>query len=180
MIDSSLLPLSAEHVRLRQLEARDAEAFAGGSFDPLVREYGHLPQPNYTTESVLEMIRKEANPGLERGDLAVLAIADSNDSFAGSLVLFNVTEDEAEVGFWLHPNFRGLGLSISAVELSAELATRSGMVRLLARTAVKNIASQRVLVQTDFKEMTRSADIAPSGEQLDLIHFQRNLQTPTK
>lgn len=175
MIDSSLLPLSSDHVRLRALEHKDAEAFAGGSADPLVREYGHLPQPNYTTDSVVKMIREEATPGLERGDLAVLAIADSNDNFAGSLVLFNVTDDEAEVGFWLHPNFRGLGLSSSAVELAAQLALRSGLVRLFARTAVENIASQRVLAQAEFEETNRSADVAPSGEKLDLVHFQRNL-----
>lgn len=176
MIDSSLLPLSSDHIRLRPLERKDAEAFAGGSADPLVREYGHLPQPNYTTDSVMKMIREEANPGLERGDLAVLAIADLNDSFAGSLVLFNVTDDEAEVGFWLHPNFRGGGLSRSAVELAAQLAVGSGLDRLFARTAVGNIASQRVLAQADFAEINRSTDIAPSGETLGLVHFQRALQ----
>lgn len=177
MIDSSILPLRAGHVILRPLENRDAEAFAGGTDDPLVQVYGHLPEPNYSTASVTTMINEEATPGLMRGDLAVLAIADSNDDFAGSLVLFNVTADEAEVGFWLHPEFRGAGMSTTAVELAAQLAVRSGMVRLFARTAVENVTSQRVLAQAGFEKINRSSGIAPSGEKLSLVSFQRHLKS---
>lgn len=178
MIDSSLLPLRAGHVMLRPLEPRDAEAFASGTADPFVREYGHLPEPTYTTASVMAMIREQASPGLERGDLAVLAIADSNNNFAGSLVLFNVSDDEAEVGFWLHPDFRGANMSSTAVELAAQLAANSGLVRLSARTAVENVASQRMLAKAGFDEISRSSGIAPSGEKLHLMHFQRNLKRP--
>lgn len=175
MIDCTLLPLKTNHVTLRPLEDRDAEAFAQGTTDPLVQEYGHLPEPNYTADSVRTMRREQVEPGLARGDLAVLAIADAQDTFAGSLVLFNVTDEAAEVGFWLHPDFRGAGMSGLAVELAAQLATRSGLNRLIARTAVENVASQQVLLKAGFQETTRSTGTTPSGATLELVSFERDL-----
>ena len=180
MLDASLLPLDADRARLRALRQGDAEAFAEGSKDPQVRGYGHLPEPDYTPASVVLMIDTQAEPGLRRGDLAVLAIADPypGDGFAGSLVLFDVTDQDAEVGFWLHPKCRGGGMAAAALDLAAEFARGSGLVRLRARTSSENVASQRVLAGAGFTETARDVGTAPSGKELPLIHYQRNLRLP--
>ncbi|MBB3049834.1 RimJ/RimL family protein N-acetyltransferase [Prauserella isguenensis] len=176
MLDSSLLPLHDDRARLRPLRHDDAAAFAEGTADPAVREHGHLPEPEYTPESVRAMIDRDAAPGLERGDLAVLAIADAaTDSFAGSLVLFDVSEDSAEVGFWLHPRHRGSGLTGAALSLAADLARGSVLAALTARTAPENIASQRALAAAGFETVGREVGTAPSGESVELLHLVRHL-----
>lgn len=179
MLDASVLPLANDRVRLRRLRADDAASFAEGTDDSAVRAYGHLPQPEYTVESVVTMIEEEAEPGLRRGDLAVLAIAEpSTDDFAGSMVLFGVTEDGAEVGFWMHPDHRAGGRATGALGLAVEFARRSGLSGLTARTAVENAASQRVLTLAGFTETGRATDTAPSGHEVQVLRYHRDTANP--
>lgn len=177
MLNSDCLPIRGEQVRLRPLRAGDAEAFADGTADPDVRRYGHLPEPEYTPGSVRTMIERDAAPGLERGDLAVLAIADTTtDVFAGSLVLFDVSDESAEVGFWIHPDHRSAGVAAAALTLAARFARASGLHELTARTLPENSASQRTLTAAGFEFRTESADTAPSGEHVELLHYAYRLQ----
>ena len=106
------LPVTHDGVLLRPLAEIDAEAYAAGTKDPTVRRYAHLPLPEYTPETVRDLARGEVRKGLESGRLAVLSILDATtEAFFGSLVLFDVTEHEAEVGFWLSPHARGHGVA---------------------------------------------------------------------
>ena len=172
MLNSDFLPIQGERVRLRPLQAYDAEAFADGTADPDVQRYGHLPEPEYTPESVQTMIERDAAPGLERGDLAVLAIADAaTDALAGSLVLFDVSDESAEVGFWIHPAHRGAGVAAAALALAARFARASGLHKLAARTLPENSASQRTLTAAGFAFDRNAVDIAPSGERVELLHY---------
>ncbi|MGW5412448.1 GNAT family N-acetyltransferase [Actinomadura geliboluensis] len=176
MLDAALLPLQNDRVRLRPLRSDDAAAFAEGTGDPAVRQYGHLPEAEYTPESVRAMIRRDARPGLERGDLAVLAIADATtDEFAGSLVVFDVRDRQAEVGFWVHPQHRGSGVTNAALDLSVSFAHDSGLRELTARTSPENVASQRVLASAGFTLQGRGKGTAPSGEHVELLHYVRAL-----
>lgn len=176
MLNSHFLPLQSEGVQLRPLQPQDATAFAEGTTDPAVQQYGHLPEPAYTPESVRSMIEREATPGLERGDLAVLAIADAkNKAFAGSLVIFDVREHTAEVGFWIHPAHRGSGAAATALNLAARFARGGGLRELTARTVPENPASQRTLAAAGFTLECRGLDMAPSGDQVELLHYRRTL-----
>ena len=122
------------------------------------------------------MIDGDVRAGLERGDLAVLAIARAEtDDFAGSLVIFNVSECQAEVGFWVHPAHRGGGVGSAALNLAVQFAHRNGLSRLTARTAISNAPSQRVLTLADFAETGRMVGTAPSGQDLALIHYERTI-----
>lgn len=177
MLDSALLPLQDDRVRLRPLHRRDATAYAEGTNDPGVREYGHLPEPEYTPESVRQMIDRDTEPGLERGDLAVLAIADAEtDQFVGSLVVFDVSDERAEVGFWVHPKHRGSGITSSALGLATRFARDCGLRELTARTLPENIASQRVLEEAGFALRGREVDTAPSGHWTELLEYSRPLR----
>ena len=118
----------------------------------------------------------EIRQGLERGDLAVLTIAEpETDRFAGSLVLFGITAEEAEVGFWLHPLGRGRGLAADALDLAAEFARRSGLLRLTARTLPENEASQRVLERCGYIRGARTRTVTPSGADALAVHYSRDL-----
>src|SRR5690606_26319433 len=174
MLDADLHPLCHERVRLRPLSFGDAVAFAEGSADPDVRRYGHLPEPVYTPESVRSMIEREVLPGLARGDLAVLAVADiERDEFLGSVVLFDVTDRRAEVGFWVHPAHRGSGVTAAGLALAARFASGSGLSELTARTMPENAASHRVLVAAGFVCRGRGTDTAPSGRTAEVLYFSR-------
>lgn len=176
MLDASLLPLENQNVRLRAIESDDAIAFAEGAADPVVRKYGHLPESEYTPTSVKKMIVREAVPGLTRGDLGVLAIADSfTDAFAGSLVIFNITELLGEVGFWIHPAYRGSGLSIAALNLAVRFARESGLQELTARTVPENSASQRALARAGFIFRSRGVGVAPSGNTSEFLSYYKSV-----
>lgn len=176
MLDSSILPLENSRARLRQLHSTDAVAYAEGTGDPVVQQFGHLPEPEYSPESVRTMIEQQVNPGLEQGVLAVLAIArPETDSFAGSLVIFDVSDPKAEVGFWIHPAHRGSNLADAALKLSVEFARKSGLDELTARTVPENLASQRVLETAGFTLRDSASDIAPSGHRSELLQYSCHL-----
>lgn len=176
MLDQALLPLANDAVRLRPMTADDAAAYADGTRDAAVRAYAHLPAPDYSRQSVVEMIEGVISEGLADGTLAVLTIADAEtDSFVGSLVLFDVSGDAAEVGFWLRPEARGRGLTGATLALAAQFALESGLRVLTARTVVDNLASQRVLEGADFAAVCRDPGTAPSGIEVELIHYERTL-----
>lgn len=179
MLHSSLLPLQDGGVRLRRLRADDASAYAEGTKDAGVRRYGHLPESEYTAESVREMITRDIDLGLEDGSLAVLAIADAaSDVFAGSLVLFDVTGHSVEVGFWVHPAYRGRGITAAALRLAAQFASNSGLRELTARTLPENTASQRVLEAAGFTQTGVATGTTPSGQHVELRHYARHVGTP--
>lgn len=176
MLNPTVLPLESGGTRLRRLTPADAAAYATGSKDELVRAFGHLPDPEYTPDSVRAMIREQVDPGLTAGTLGVLALANADtDEFVGSLVLFDVDDASAEVGFWIHPSARSSGHARRGLELAADFARDSGLNALSARTVTDNRASQRCLRDTGFAETGRSVDSTPSGRREALIHYRRGL-----
>jgi len=177
MIDPSLLPIGDGVRSLRPLAVQDAERFLAGTQDPLVQQFGHLPERDYTAESVHSLAEHDVPNGLARGDLALLSIVDDTDAFLGSLVFFNTTRTSAEIGFWLHPNARGAGHAVAALELAATLAKQSGLHELTARTVVDNDSSKFTLERGGFQEVARDVDRTPAGEEAPLIHYRRELKS---
>ncbi|HIY67329.1 MAG TPA: GNAT N-acetyltransferase [Candidatus Agrococcus pullicola] len=180
MLDARLLPLRSDRAVLRSMRPSDASAYASGAADPTVRRYAHLPEPEYTEASVIALIKGAIGEGLERGDLAVLTIADpATDAFSGSLVLFGASKGSVEVGFWVHPDHRGKGVAVGALAVAVEFARRSGFTRLTARTVPENQASQRVLERTGFVQGETTRDVAPSGQEVALMHYLLDLEPIT-
>lgn len=180
MLDASLLPLRNKGAVLRAMRPTDAGAYAAGTADPAVRQYAHLPEPEYTEASVKALIEGTIREGMERGDLAVLTVADpADDAFAGSLVLFGVEEDSVEVGFWVHPDHRGKGVAAAALDLAVEFVRRSGFTRLTARTVPENEASRWVLERSGFGRGEETRGVAPSGQEVVAQHYALDLEPIT-
>lgn len=171
------LPVRAAGVVVRRLRDEDAEAFAQGTKDPAVQQYGQLPLQHYTPEIVREQIDGVIADGLADGTLAVLAVADEgSDGFLGSIVVFDVREDRAEVGFWLAPEARGTGAASGALQAVAALAARLGLDRLDAHAAPENGGSRRVLERAGFTQQGEAHERAtPSGEVIQVLTFERSL-----
>lgn len=161
----AMLPRSSRCVTLRPLEHRDATAYAAGAADPDVRRLAYLPEPEYTPGRVRELIDTTVEEGLSSGTLAVLALADAaTDDFLGSMVIFDVTVDSAEVGFWVAPAGRGRGVAAAGLRLACDLARARGMTHLRARTDVDNAASRTVLERAGFRPVGAPAPgTTPSG-----------------
>nr|VDG62679.1 acetyltransferase, GNAT family, putative [Streptococcus thermophilus] len=176
MLDATDLPIALENTRLRPLSELDADAYAAGTKDEAVRRFAHLPEPDYTPESVRRMICDEAAAGLSSGTLAVLALADAEtDRFVGSMVLFDVSSEAAEVGFWIHPGARGEGHARRGLELASRFARNSGLQTLKARTLPENKASQHCLTAAGFRETGQGVGITPAGQREELFHYRRDL-----
>lgn len=171
------LPCTADDVRVRRIGYDDADAFTRGTDDEAVRKYGHLPVPKYTPEIVREQIDGVIEQGLAEGALAVLAIADAgSDEFLGSIVLFDVRGDRAEVGFWLAPWARGRGAAQYALDALGGAAAASGLAVLEARTVVDNVGSQKVLQAAGFDQVGEpTPSTAPSGARVLSLLFERRL-----
>lgn len=176
MLDATTLPITFENTRLRPLSELDADAYAAGTKDAAVRRFGHLPESDYTPESVRQMIREEVAAGLSSGTLAVLALADAEtDRFVGSLVLFDVSPEAAEAGFWIHPDARGDGHARRGLELASRFAHNSGLRTLTARTLPENKAAQQCLTTAGFREVERAIGTTPAGQREELFHYRRDL-----
>ena len=143
----AVLPISDGVVTIRAMSDEDAEAYAAGTGDALVRRFAHLPLEKYSPQIVRELIHSVIGAGLRDGTLAVLTIADSSsDSFLGSLVFFDINQDDAEIGYWVAPEHRGRKVSGRALALALQISRILGLKRLRARTVQDNPASERVLL----------------------------------
>lgn len=171
-----LLPRERGTIRLRRLDGRDAEDYAVGAEDDLVRRFGHLPLDRYTPEVVRQQIDDVIDPGLRAGTLAVLAIADvESDDFLGSAVVFDIDGDRAEVGYWVAPRARGRGVATHAVRALVELTASSGTRRLVAKTSPENLASQRVLTRCGFSQVGEpTEERTPSGRLATVLTYSRS------
>ncbi|OEU91441.1 GNAT family N-acetyltransferase [Streptomyces oceani] len=173
----TLLPIRDSLVQLRPLAHRDADRYAEGTRDGDVLRYAHLPLSEYTAEIVRQLVDTVVAEGLREGTLLVLTIADAvTDEFLGSVVLFDVREDRAEVGFWLAPWARGRGVAGRALDLVSGLARTAGLTALEARTLPENAASRRLLERGGFTCGGEPAEsVTPDGELRATLHYDQRL-----
>ena len=162
----AVLPVSDGIVTIRTMVARDAEAYAAGTENALVKRFAHLPLDCYTPQIVRALIDGVVADGLRDGTLAVLTISHAkSNQFLGSLVFFDVTSDDAEIGYWVAPKHRSHGVAGRALTLAVDVARALGLRRLLAKTVEENPASQQVLIKAGFEQLGgASPEVLPSGQ----------------
>lgn len=163
----SAVPVSDGVVTIRVMSDDDAIAYAAGANDDLVKRFAHLPLEEYTPQIVRDLMRGAIADGLRDGSLAVLTIADANSGkFLGSLVIFDVSLDSAEIGYWVAPEHRGRKVAGQALKLARQMARKLGLKKLRARTAQGNPASERVLLNAGFAPLGKARpEVVPSGKQ---------------
>lgn len=167
------LPISDGFLSLRVMQNKDAIPYANGTHDPLVKRFAHLPLDEYTPDIVQNLIHSAIEDGLVNGTLAVLTISNqSTGDFIGSLVFFNIVDNEAEIGYWVAPEHRGNKVSIKALMLAKQLAKKIGLTRLYARTVFDNVPSQKTLINAGFVQIgTVYQDKTPSGTETLNLSF---------
>ena len=169
--------LSDAVVGVREIEERDAEAFACAAGD------GVLPRLAYhtTTEFTLEFVREyigKVRAAREAGEQLVLTTADPvSDEMIGLTMLFgfNWKTRVAEIGFWGAPWSRGRGTCTRAVELTTVWAFEElRLERVQAFTDAANTPARRLLERAGFQHegVHRGLELV-DGVRVDQVSFAR-------
>lgn len=144
--------LAGDGVRLRAFGEHDVPRVVEACSDPTTQHWlGTLPSP-YTEADARAWIGSHTDKQA-RGHSVTWAVGDPTTGRAlGAVNLFDVTEHDAEIGYWLHPDARGRGVVRAAVGTVADWAfAELGLERLKAFAAVDNTASRRVIEALGFR-----------------------------
>ena len=151
--------LSSNRVTLRPFRESDAAALVEACGDPLTQHWlSSLPSP-YTHDDARAYIRgREEESAAGRGVYWAAELPDGEAAMGSfSLMGLNTYDGGAEVGYWVHPSARGIGLATEAVALLAAHAFAPaesggrGLRRLVVRHAAGNGASRKVIERASFR-----------------------------
>ena len=127
------------------------------SFEKENREYFERnlpPRPgNYFDPEGFKEITKELLTEQDNHDIYMHLIRDSQGIMVGRINLNVLGSDRktAELGYRIGENFTNLGYASKAVKLVLDKAFHTyGLDRIIAGTAVDNLASKRVLLKNGF------------------------------
>ncbi|MFF1633555.1 GNAT family N-acetyltransferase [Leifsonia sp. NPDC058248] len=140
--------------------------------DPAVAGWTTVPSP-YSRADAEEFVLGLVVEGWADGRSCTWAIRLSDDGeLVGMLGLDGIRDDEAEIGFWLAPKVRGLGVMTEAVSLAIDYAFAPegglGLQRLVWHAFVGNAASAAVARRAGFRfEGLRRLGGAQRGRRLD-------------
>lgn len=140
--------LNGQGVTLRGHRTGDVPALVQLGGDPRMRQFVPLPSP-YAEQQALDFLATVVAGWRADGDLTWAIEVDG--AFAGSANLKAVVPGTREIGFALHPAYRGQGVMTRAVRTLLDFGYDGlGLGTVLWRAAVGNWASRRVAWATGF------------------------------
>lgn len=158
---------------LRPLHEDDANDVLLAASDELTQQWLPLPRP-YTLDAARAFVSEFAPAMLESG-LGIVRAIDVDGRLAGCIDLKHTDwrARTTEVGYWVAPWGRGLGLAGRATRVLAEWALlERGLERVELRAATGNVASQRAAEAAGFvrEGVLRSAGFTHDG-RVDLVAY---------
>lgn len=139
--------LEAEGVRLRPWRESDVPRIVEACSDARTRQWlGRLPDPYDAGEARAWLGHQSENRATGQG--VAWAVVDADDDVAlASISVFDVVPDqEAEIGYWAHPDARGRGVMTRAMAEVLRYGFEDlGLRRMRAAAAVGNAASRHVI-----------------------------------
>lgn len=168
-----------KRVMLRALREDDVASIVSGCRDPRSRRFlPFLPDP-YTTEDAVDyLVRNAEHASLGTG--VSWAMADPNTGrHLGNIGLPRMGRQEAEIGYWAHPDARGRGVTTEAVGLLIRHAFLDaedgglGVDRVFLKAAESNPASQHVARAHGMTESGRErrSERLGDGSVVDMLLF---------
>ncbi|MHA7248768.1 GNAT family N-acetyltransferase [Arthrobacter tecti] len=142
--------------------------------DEEIHRWLPLPQP-YTLEIASAWCAEGADKFRASG-LGIHYAITIGGSFAGCISYKNVRWGEGivEVGYWIAPEFRGMGLATQSVEMLSRNAFALGFDRVELRIADGNKRSAAVAVRCGYRKegVLRSAGVVHGG-RVDLVLYSQ-------
>ena len=165
--------LEGDGVRLRPFTDADVPRVVEGLGDPAVQHWlSFLPRdpgPQQAREHLERVQERLANAHT----VTWAFCAADDDRLLGEVGLYRLQE-EAELGYWTHPQARGRGLTTRAARVAVDHAFGAlGLDRLAAYASAPNTASRRVLEAVGFRlvGVKRRAARTGAGEVVDLAAY---------
>ncbi|MEU4675382.1 GNAT family N-acetyltransferase [Micromonospora sp. NPDC023737] len=144
------MQLTVPGLVLRPWVEADAPAVQAALSDPDIARWNPQGWP-VDEERTLNWLRRRAD--WSAGDHASLAVADATDgTLLGSVSLYDIHDDEAEIGYWVVPSARGRGVASRAVTLLTRWGFEQlGLHRIELCHATANAASCRVAERAGYR-----------------------------
>jgi RimJ/RimL family protein N-acetyltransferase len=165
--------LTAEGFVLRPLCEADTADVARACADEVTQRW--LPLPSPYTEEVARGFITEFAPAQQSGGAGIVRAVESAGRFVGCISLKETdwAERVTEIGYWVAPWARGLGVAGRATRLLAEWAlSDQGLERVELLAATGNVASQRSAERAGFvrEGVLRNAGHVHGG-RVDLVVY---------
>ncbi len=154
--------LIAEHIALRPLTVADADDVYIHRSDERILKFIDSPRAKSIDDAIAFILK--INKAVADNESIFWAIqARNNPGMIGSICLWNIKleEEEAEVGYVLHPDHQGKGLMQEALHTVLDYGFDEMQLRcILAEVHPDNIRSIALLVRNGFRQQSVAPDTA--------------------
>ncbi|MCW2544369.1 MAG: family N-acetyltransferase [Frankiales bacterium] len=160
--------ISAGRLHLRPWQESDEDAVYEACQDPEIQRWTRVPSP-YTREDAREHTLR-SQQGWQEGGAARFAVLDATSGgLLGTVLLFDIADGDAEVGYWCAPWARGQGVMSEAVATVCRWGFGElGLARIEWAAGVGNWASLAVAQKCGFTfESTSRMGLVTRGERHD-------------
>lgn len=143
---------SPQTTQLRPLQPEDADWIAqyANDFD-VAKMVGRIPHP-YDREMAVDFISYINAPETLTKEQVFVILEPLKSQPVGIIGIMDISNDQAEVGYWLGKPFWGKGLATMALRGITEYAFKTlNLKQLVAGHFIDNLASARVLEKGGFR-----------------------------
>jgi len=158
-----------ERLLLRPGWTEDAAALHSAIGDhAIIAKLSQVPWP-YAMKDAQDFLSRPWNP-LEP-QLLAFSRTRGSPRLVGSCGISRLDDGRHEIGYWIARPFWGLGFATEAASAMMRIARSSGLSNIIARRAVDNPASGRVLMKIGFRPTGRTESIYSAGRGCEVDSF---------
>ena len=168
--------LHTERVWLRPTSARDAQRAREAADDAQTRFWFNRTGPLPDVQEYRERMASRSLIDRARWGIWWAICAPGEDLLQGAIGIQNIENDEAEIGYWMHPDARGKGLMSAALgEITRWAFAEGGFRHLAVQIAAGNEASIRVARAAGYQPVGawHRRELLGDGSTVDLLAFDR-------
>lgn len=158
-----------ERLLLRPGWAEDAPALYSAIDDhAIVGKLSRAPWP-YAMKDAEDFLSQPWNPREPR--LLAFSRTRGSPRLVGGCSIHKLEDGRHEIGYWIARPFWGLGFATEAASAMMRIARSTGLGKVIARRAIDNPASGRVLTKIGFRPTGRTEAVYSTGRGCEVDSF---------